>query len=383
MTRRLYDENVRLREFTATVRACWRQGDIWAVTLDQTAFFPEGGGQGADHGALGDARVLDARERDGEVVHLTDRPLTVGESVIGRVDSVRRMDMMQQHTGDHIFSGIVHRLYGYDNVGFHIGTEAMTMDFNGPLSDEDVRRVELLANEVVWADLPVRCWVPEKEELAGMTYRSKKAIDGDLRIVHIEGVDTTACCGTHVEHTGSVGIIKVIGAIKYKGGVRVSVLCGRRALEEINEISAQAKSAAVALSCKPAELNAAVERVLAERDALRANADALALRVFEGVAQREAPNAVRVAACDVLPAAMARKAAGRLAEGARIALVLTPKESGWNFALCSETEDVRPVCRALTSQFGGKGGGPRDMAQGVLSGGDETEIRAALEELLG
>lgn len=383
MTRRLYDEDVRLREFTATVRACWRQGDGWAVTLDRTAFFPEGGGQGADHGTLGDAIVLDAKERDGEVVHLTDRPLEVGQSVAGRIDGVRRMDMMQQHTGDHIFSGIVHKLYGYDNVGFHIGTEAMTMDFNGPLSDEDVRRVELLANEVVWADLPVRCWVPEKEALAGMTYRSKKAIDGDLRIVQIEGVDTTACCGTHVEHTGSVGIIKVIGAMKYKGGVRVSMLCGRRALEEINGIFAQAKGAAVALSCKPAELTAAVERVLAERDALRANTDALALRVFEGMAQRETLNAVRVAACDVLPAAMARKAAGRLAEGARVALVLTPKDAGWNFALCSETEDVRPVCRALTSRFGGKGGGPRDMAQGVLSGGDEAEIRAALEELMG
>ena len=138
--------------------------------------------------------------------------------------------MMQQHSGEHMFSGLVHGLFGYDNVGFHIGTEAVTMDFNGMLTEEDVRRVELLANQAVWRDQPVEAFVPGREALANIEYRSKKEIDGDVRIVRIEGVDTCACCGTHVHTTGAVGQIKVIGVQKYKSGVRVSILCGRRAL---------------------------------------------------------------------------------------------------------------------------------------------------------
>ena len=170
---------------------------------------------------------------------MTSAPLEVGREVHGHVDGVRRLDMMQQHSGEHMFSGLVHGLFGYDNVGFHIGTEAVTMDFNGPLTEEDVRRVELLANQAVWRDQPVEAFVPDRETLANIEYRSKKEIDGDVRIVRIEGVDTCACCGTHVHRTGSVGQIKVIGVQKYKSGVRVSILCGRRALEEENAVQEQ------------------------------------------------------------------------------------------------------------------------------------------------
>ncbi|MFR2150862.1 MAG: alanyl-tRNA editing protein [Christensenellales bacterium] len=183
----------------------------YVVTLDQTAFFPEGGGQGADHGTLGGVQVLDAHEANGEVEHLVSGPLAVGSEVRGHVDAVRRMDMMQQHSGEHMFSGLVHGLFGYDNVGFHIGTEAVTMDFNGMLTEADVRRVELLANQAVWRDQPVEAFVPSREELANIEYRSKKEIAGDVRIVRIEGVDTCACCGTHVHTTGCVGQIKGIG----------------------------------------------------------------------------------------------------------------------------------------------------------------------------
>ena len=379
MTVRLYDKDVDMLEFSAVVKTCEQREKGYIVTLDQTAFFPEGGGQGADHGTLGDVRVLDAHEAGGEVEHLVSGPLAVGSEVRGRVDAVRRLDMMQQHSGEHMFSGLVHGLFGYDNVGFHIGTEAVTMDFNGMLTEEDVRRVELLANQAVWRDQPVEAFVPGREALANIEYRSKKEIDGDVRIVRIEGVDTCACCGTHVHTTGAVGQIKVVGVQKYKSGVRVSILCGRRALAYENAMLDQAKAAGHALSVPTEELSGAVERLLGERDRLRAQSDALGLRIFELMAQNEADKAVRVVACGALPASQARKAAGRLSEGAKLALVLIPREDGWNFALSSDAEDVRPLTKALCAAFGGKGGGPKDMTQGVLASGTEAEIRAKLE----
>ena len=231
MTIHLYDKDSSILEFDAVVLSCEQKGEQYIVTLDQTAFFPEGGGQGADHGVLGGVNVLDAHEVKGEVLHLTDGQLTVGETVHGSVDAVRRLSMMQQHSGEHIFSGIVHQLFGYDNVGFHIGSEAVTMDFNGPLTDEDVLRVERMANEIVWKNIPVVTLLPSPEELANMEYRSKKALSGEVRIVTIAGADTCACCGTHVKYTGSIGQIKVLSCQKYKSGVRVSILCGMRALD--------------------------------------------------------------------------------------------------------------------------------------------------------
>ena len=380
MTIRLYDQDSALLDFTATVTGCEEKKGQYVITLDQTAFFPEGGGQGADHGLLGGVNVIDCHEHGGEVEHTTDAPLAVGAVVEGHVDAVRRLDMMQQHSGEHIFSGLVCQLFGYDNVGFHIGSEAVTMDFNGPLTEEDVRRVEQLANEIVWKNVPVNTLLPSKDELEAMHYRSKKALEGTVRIVNIPGADTCACCGTHVKQTGSVGQIKVMGWQKYKSGVRVSILCGRRALAEENILLDQSKSSSVALSCRQHELGAAVERVIAERDELRFKGEQLGMRIFEMMAAQEEKNAVRMVVCDAIPASAVRKAAGRLCAGAKLALVLVPREEGYSFAMSSETEDVRPATKALCSAFGGKGGGPKDMTQGVLMGGAPEEIRAALEK---
>jgi len=380
MTIRLYDQDSMLLDFAATVTGCSEKKGQYVVTLDRTAFFPEGGGQGADHGVLGGVNVIDCHEHGGEVEHTTDSPLEVGAVVEGHVDAVRRLDMMQQHSGEHIFSGLVCQLFGYDNVGFHIGSEAVTMDFNGPLTEADVRRVEQLANEIVWKNVPVNTLLPNKEELEAMHYRSKKALEGTVRIVNIPGADTCACCGTHVKQTGAVGQIKVMGWQKYKSGVRVSILCGRRALAEENLLLEQAKNASVALSCKTQELGGAVERVIAERDQLRYQNEQLGMRIFDMLAAQEEAHDVRVVLCDALPASAVRKAAGKLCAGARFALVLVPREDGYSFAMSSETEDVRPATKALCQRFGGKGGGPKDMTQGVLTGGAIEEIRKTMEE---
>ncbi len=384
MTQRIYEQDPDCLAFTATVLACEEKDGGYDVILDRTAFFPEGGGQGADHGTLGGAAVTDAHDAGGEVRHRTDQPLCVGATVEGRVDGARRLEMSQQHSGEHIFSGLTHKIFGYDNVGFHIGADAVTMDFNGPMTLEDALRVEWLANEAIWADLPVHAFVPPREELEKLAYRSKKAIDGDVRIVQIEGVDTCACCGTHVKTTGRIGQIKVLGVQKYKGGVRVSILCGGRALRQENEAQEQVRRASAAMSVQRHEVAGATEKLLAERDALRAANDALGMRLFDLLAEREKESAARTVACDALPAALARKAAGRLCDGARLALALIPREGGgWSFALAAgEGDNAQAACKALCAQFGGRGGGPKDMAQGVLAGGTEAELRIALQALL-
>ena len=381
MTIRLYNQDSALLDFTATVTGCAPKGNQYIVTLDRTAFFPEGGGQGADHGTLGGVQVLDCHEAGGEVAHTTDAPLAAGTLVEGHVDAVRRLDMMQQHSGEHIFSGLVCSLFGYDNVGFHIGSEAVTMDFNGPLTQQDIDRVEALANEVIWRNVPVQTLLPGREELASMQYRSKKALEGEVRIVTIPGADTCACCGTHVKQTGSIGQIKVLGWQKYKGGVRVSILCGRRALAEENALLAQARDSSVALSCRQHELAQAVQHLMAERDQLRLRTEQLGLQIFELLAAQEETQALRMVVCDALSPGAVRRAAGRLAGGARMGLVLVPREDGFSFALSSETEDVRPATKALCAAFGGKGGGPKDMTQGVLTGGTPESIRALLHTL--
>jgi len=381
MTIRLYNQDSELLDFSAVVTGCEEKKGQYIVTLDQTAFFPEGGGQGADHGVLGGVNVLDVHEAGGEVLHTTDAPLEIGTVVEGRVDAVRRLDMMQQHSGEHIFSGLVCSLFGYDNVGFHIGSEAVTMDFNGPLTEEDIRRVERMANEIVWKNVLVETLLPNKEELEAMHYRSKKALEGEVRIVRIPDADICACCGTHVKRTGSVGQIKVMGFMKYKSGVRVSILCGRRALEEENILLEQAKGISNLLSCKQHEAAQSVERLHAERDQLRYANEQLGMRIFDMLALQEEEKDIRVVCCDAIPASAVRKAAGKLCAGVRLGLVLVPREDGYSFALSSQTEDVRPMTKALCTAFGGKGGGPKDMTQGLLGAASLEAIREKLGTL--
>ncbi|MCR4708573.1 MAG: alanyl-tRNA editing protein [Clostridiales bacterium] len=383
MTERLFETDMSLLIFSATVMRCEPAKGGYAVVLDRTAFFPEGGGQPADHGKLGTANVLDAHRKDGEVLHLCDAPLTVGETVTGIVDAARRLMHSQQHSGEHIFSGLTHRRFGYDNVGFHMGSEAVTMDFNGPMTEAEAREIERQANEIVWQDLPIEVFVPTREELEHIEYRSKKEIDGDVRLVRIEGADCCACCGTHLMRTGAIGQIKLLSIQNYKQGVRVSILCGGRALEYETRMLSALHETAVSLSCREEELPEAVQRLQQERDRLRYENGALAMRLFELESAKERKKAVRVFAADALPASRLHEAASALAEGGICGLALLRKEDGWNFAMTSAAKDVRPATRLLFSRFGGKGGGPKDMTQGRLFSGTVEEIRAELTVAMG
>src|SRR5699024_8742548 len=219
------------------VLSCRERNGGYQAVLTRTAFFPEGGGQSADTGFLytkegEEIRVTDVHEKDGVVYHHISQPVQEGTEVRGKLDFQERFSKMQQHTGEHILSGLVNRHFGYRNVGFHLGTQEVTMDYNGVLTEEDLRQIEYEANEAVAENIPVKVLYPSKEELKNIIYRSKIEIEGQIRIVQIPGYDSCACCAPHVKETGSVGLIKIVGAVHYKCGMRVSILCGFRALED-------------------------------------------------------------------------------------------------------------------------------------------------------
>lgn len=206
MTERLYNQDVYTKTFTATVRSCQEASgrDGYEVILDRTAFFPEGGGQYGDIGWLSGIRVTDTQEKDGEVIHYTEEPLEAGSTIDGEIDWKIRFSRMQQHTAEHILSGLVHKRFGYQNVGFHLGDDLCTMDFNGPVTKEQMEEIEQEANRAVYQNIPVQILYPSEEELEGMEYRSKIEIDGQVRIVWIPGYDRCACCATHVGSTGEI-----------------------------------------------------------------------------------------------------------------------------------------------------------------------------------
>lgn len=262
MTEKLYYKDSYMRKFSATVLECRKENERFAVILDRTAFFPEGGGQSADTGKIGNAFVLDVQENErGNIVHYTDSELCVDMEYQCAIDFEKRLRKMQNHSGEHIVSGLVHSLYGFDNVGFHLGTKDVTMDYNGILTREDILKIEYLANKACAENLDIICMFPSSDELLQLSYRSKKELSGDVRIVEIPGYDRCACCAPHVRKTGEIGIIKLLDFIKYKGGVRVHMKCGFDALDDYNEKYRNIAQIAERLSAKQSEAAVAVERL--------------------------------------------------------------------------------------------------------------------------
>lgn len=359
-----------LGHFTARVVSCEPDGKgTYAAVLDETAFYPEGGGQPADRGTLGDANVLDVHERGGTVIHTTDAPLRPGTGVEGHIDWARRFDHMQQHTGEHIVSGLVHSLYGLDNVGFHMGA-LVTVDFNGELTRAQLDGIERRANEAVWENLPLRVSYPSREELDALDYRSKKELTGQVRMVTVPGIDVCACCGTHVAATGQVGLIHITDAQRYKGGTRLTLVCGSRALEDYAGRDAALSRSGTLLSAKALEVPAAVERTLAELTRLRQEVSAQRAALLEAKAREMPRREGNLPVCeeDLGPDAL-RQYAVLLAERCGgIAGAFSPDgNGGLRFALASREGDVRPFLKEMNAVLHGRGGGKRELAQGALA----------------
>ena len=268
-TRKLYYEDVYQKEFTAEVLECRETDRGYEVVLDQTAFYPEGGGQPCDLGTLNGISVVDVQEKGSEIVHYTEKPLETGSKVTGKIDWARRFDLMQQHSGEHIVSGLVHEAYGYDNVGFHMSSDVITVDFSGVLTETQLAEIEAETNQKIWENTPVEIFYPPKEELEKLSYRSKKELTGQVRLVRFPGSDLCACCGTHVTHTGEIGAVKILSVENFHEGIRMTMICGKRVMDYLNMIDDQNHQISVKLSAKTDETAAAVARLQDENFRLK------------------------------------------------------------------------------------------------------------------
>lgn len=417
MTEKLFYEDSHMRTFTAVVLECGpvgdgapeasaktadarqgernpeasgRTGEIpegkrYQIVLDRTAFFPEGGGQYADTGQLqADSevvRVLDVQEHDGKIFHITDRPVPAGSTVSGQIDWAERFMKMQQHTGEHIVSGLVHARFGYDNVGFHLGSTDCTMDFNGEITREELHEIELRANEAAAANLEIQVSYPSGEELAGLEYRSKIEIEGQVRIVTIPGFDVCACCAPHVKKTGEIGVIKLTHVQRYKGGVRVTMLCGSRALVDYDRKSASVSQISASLCAKEDEVAEAVEHLKEECARLKA-------RLAE---QQKEMLRLKARESDGEEGAVCLFESGLEGEGPRLLMNLVMERGhelcavfcgndveGYRYVIGSVSLDLRKLVKELNAAFSGRGGGKPEMVQGSLKG-TESELRAWMQ----
>ena len=377
MTEKLFYEDSHMITFLATVIACEKAGDYYEAVLTRTAFFPEGGGQYADTGRIDGIEVIDVQEREGHIYHKMSSPLEVGKVVEGWINWEERFSKMQQHSGEHIVSGLVHQTYGYDNVGFHMGKDAVTMDFNGVLTKEQMKEIEKKANEAVVKNIDIQVLYPTKDQLENIEYRSKIEIDGQVRIVVVPGYDTCACCAPHVKKTGEIGIIKLVGVQNYKGGVRVSMLCGFRALADYDEKLESVKSISVMLSAKEKEIAEEVGRLKEELESQKGKIAELQRKVLTyKVKELEDNQEVVIVFEPELTGSAPRELMNLiLAKGTTVAFVFAGNSlEGYRYVIGSKTQDTRIYAKALNEKFQGRGGGKPEMVQGSLWG-NEMEIR--------
>ena len=387
MTEKLYYLDAYLDEFECKVTDLYTDERYIYVETDRTAFFPEGGGQTSDIGWLNGAYVENVQIVDGKILHFVEKSeenveLLQNSTVLkGKIDFKKRFSDMQQHSGEHIFSGIVNRLYGYSNVGFHLGSEVVTLDFNGVLNEEDICKVENLVNEAVWKNLEIRVLYPTDEELEAITYRSKIEIEGQVRIVEIDGVDTCACCAPHVKRTGEIGTVEVVNFEKYKGGTRVSILCGERALKDIRHKLNENKKVSVITKAKQSETAEAVDRLLKEKNRLEyelvgANRELLMIKA------ETIENSSRIVIFDKkLESKLLQEFTEAIKDKATDFVACFCGENGfYRYCVASEGIDLRPVAKELNGAFSGKGGGKSNFIQGSLEG-EEEKIREYLEKI--
>lgn len=386
-TVKLYDEDSYLSDFSATVISCTeKQNDsqetLYEVILSATAFFPEGGGQASDTGTLNGIPVIDVQEKNEIIYHTLTSPLSEGEVINGSINKSRRFDFMQQHTGEHILSGLVYKTLGYDNVGFHLGADTVTVDFSGTFTEEDIRRIEELANDAVFQNIPVIAVYPDKETLNSLNYRSKKELSGAIRIVTINGVDTCACCAPHVKSTGEVGLIKVTSYQNYKGGTRLELQCGKRALTDYNKKEKNIQNISVTLSAKIYETDEAVKRLKDEKLSLEAKLATLSVKLLSykaaSIPSGEEPyslfdyeiqdNQLRNYAN--LVKERRNGFVGIFIPSAKDSSILETDETiEYRYILCAKAMDVRPIGAELNKSFQGRGGGSQEMVQGSITGG--------------
>ncbi len=381
-TEKLYYADPFLKEFTATVLDCQAGKNGYTVTLDRTAFYPEGGGQPADHGTLDGAAVTDVHEKNGVILHNVDRAVEIGKTVSGFIDWARRFDHMQQHSGEHICSGLICGRYGCDNVGFHMGADIVTIDFNADIPWEALLEIEGQANRYIQEDHPIDIQFHRGAELDAIDYRSKKPLEGDVRIVAFPGADCCACCGTHVLRSGQVGLVKFLSVQKFREGVRIELLCGQRALDYLSRTWEQAKTIGQHLSVKPVDAASAVERLEGELSALKMRCTGLEEAVFAGIAAEQAGKGNVLLFQPPMKPDSVRKLADAVSKTCGgLAAVFAGEGSHYAYALGrADGQDISAAVKALNGALHGRGGGRNGFAQGSVEAA-QSAIEAFFKEV--
>lgn len=376
MTEKLYDISSAIKEFEATVLSCENN----VAVLDKTAFFPEGGGQTADKGVIDGVRVLDVREEDGKINHYLESNIEVGKTVFCKLDWQERFDKMQNHSGEHIISGIVHSLYGYDNVGFHLSEREMTMDFDGMLTRKDLITIEQKANEVVWRGAKFNCYYPT--DLQSIEYRSKLDLTENVRIVEIEGCDKCACCAPHVENAGQIGMIKILDFCKNKNGVRLWAVCGERALKDYNERYESDLKISSLLCVPQQEIAQGVEKTLQNIDAIKYQLGGIKRRLITEITnnfESEEPVSVLfqdgfdIKELQLLSDALHKKTGGIIA-------LFSGMDSEYSFAICGDAQKLDVWFKEFKSKLNVRGGGRNGMVQGTVLN-KKQQILGVINEL--
>lgn len=395
MTEELYYTSAYITEFVAKVVSCMASDKYkgkYEVELDKTAFFPEQGGQGCDSGVLTfgkdrqEARVEYVGISSASITHIVDREIAAGTEVYGTIDWKHRFSNMQQHTGEHIFSGLVNSRFGYDNVGFHLSDSEVTMDYNGPINQDEIRELEMKANEIIWNNLEVLCEFPEEDKLKEIPYRSKKELSGDVRIVTIPGVDICACCAPHVLRTGEIGLLKVVGLQNYKGGVRVNILCGKRALEYLSQQTDIVSELSSKFTTSAEKVLTSVNKLSEENAELKGRLTEAMDSLIEYEVKEIDPELESVVLVkNGLDNNSMRKLVNLLTEAHKGYCGVFSGSSDGNFRYIvgssGDGKDCREVANLLRNEFGAKGGGSAQMVQGSLATDDIDKIKLRLGEM--
>ena len=365
---KLFYQDSHKTTFSARVTDCRETEKGFLITLDATAFYPEGGGQACDIGTLGDARVLDVRENGEEIFHLCDKALPVGETVEGRIDWERRFDLMQQHTGEHILSGIIHKRYGYGNSGFHIGAEVLEVDFDGPIPAEDLPELEWEVNKAIWENVPVKCYVPSPEELPAIPYRTKRALPWPVRIVEVENYDLCACCGIHVKNAGEVGFVKLLSCVKFHQGVRIEMVCGGRALKLMSAIYDQNKQVSAVFSAKPLETGAAARHMNDVLSQEKFRTLSIRKKYFSLLAEQYRDAGLSVCFEEDLDPAGVRELSIAISNvcGGVAAVFSGQDDKIYNLCLAGDAQEVKDMGAALGAKLNARGGGKPGFYQGSI-----------------
>lgn len=369
MTIKLYYEDAYIKKFTATVLECRAVKNDFAIVLDKTAFYPEGGGQAGDTGKIGDYVIHDTLEHGGEIFHYCDSPIEVGAVFDCEIDWARRFSLMQEHSGEHIVSGLIHEKYGYENVGFHMGADVVTIDFDGLIDAEGLREIENLANSRIWENRETQIAVHGGAELADIAYRSKKELLGDVRIVTFPDSDVCACCGTHVRRAGEIGSIRLLSVQNLRSGVRIEMLAGSKCFAYLQRVADENSRVAKSLSVKDDASSAAVTRLKDELQKLKIELSQLKEAKFSGIADSYtgADNVLHFEhnlssdeLCKLTVAIMSKTSA-------LCAVFSGDDVGGYKYALGQEGGNLREATKAMNQSLNGRGGGKPNFSQGSVS----------------